>query len=94
MGIKLNHNINIFEKFRNLLPFNILSKRTIERIYLASIIKHMYEQHNILLTFTMNKDQCLLIAPSLIVKDEDIEYLASSLDKTFKIGMAKLVLNL
>lgn len=94
MGIKLKNNINIFEKFRNLLPFKILSKRIIERIYLASIIKHMYEQHNILLTFTMNKEQCLLIAPCLIIKDEDIENLSSSLDKTFKLGLNKLVLNL
>ena len=78
----------------NLIPLQFLKDKTsIKKIIVASIIFELYHSHNILTFYGSNYEIPLKVAPSIIVKKEEIEYFEHSLDQVLSKGLLKLVSN-
>ena len=93
-GISFNSPLEIFSKISGSIPIKFINdkKEFIEKLTVASIINHMYTEHNILTTVTLNPgDPLLSISPSLVASDEDISYFIESLEKTIAVGMNNLI---
>lgn len=77
-----------------IIPIEFLKDdQSIKKIIVSSIIFHLYEHHNILTFYGSNIDIPLKVAPSIIAKEEDINYFKISLDQTLSSGLLKLVGN-
>jgi putrescine aminotransferase len=77
-----------------LIPISFLKDdQAIKKIIVSSIIFHLYKNYNILTYYGSNKDIPLKISPSVVVKEEQINYFFSSLETTLNLGLFKLVKN-
>lgn len=77
-----------------LIPISFLKDdQAIKKIIVSSIIFHLYKNYNILTYYGSNKDIPLKISPSVVVKEEQINYFFSSLEMTLNLGLFKLVKN-
>jgi len=95
-GIVLTTGIveSIFTSIGGLIPISFLKdKLALRKILISSIIFHLYEKYNILTFYGSNYGIPLKVSPSLIVNKKEVDYFMSSLDKTLKIGLSKLVLD-
>ena len=93
-GISFISPLDIFSKIADMIPLEFVSdkKEFLEKLTVASIINHIYKEHNILSTVTLNPgDPLLSISPSLVASDEDILYFMDSLDNTLSIGLSSLI---
>ena len=93
-GISFNSPLDIFTKISEKIPLKFISDKTefIEKLTVASIINHLYSEHNILTTVKLNPgDPLLSISPSLVTSDEDLNYFIDSLDKTLALGLSNLI---
>lgn len=94
-GIKININKLLLFQLTKTIPFlEKKNKRFFDKLCYSSIVNRLYEKHNILTSFSLGKDICLWISPSLIVNEKDIKYVMSCLEETLKWGLNKLVLDL
>ena len=95
-GVSFYSPLDIFTNFFKNIPVAFIQnkKEFIEKITIGSIINHLYSNHNILTTVTLNPGNPLLsVSPSLVITNEDIKYFIDSLDKTLQVGLSKLVFN-
>jgi putrescine aminotransferase len=65
-----------------------------EKLVAGSVISHLYNKHSILTFFGSNQDLALIISPSLIVEDEEIDRFVDALDETLSTGKSRLVAEL
>ncbi len=94
-GFKLNTKSLVIKKISNFIPLPKFDKsRFIDKLCYASIVNNMYKEHKILTSFSLNKDICLWVSPSLITNEEEIEIFFKALNKTLEKGLNKLVFNL
>jgi putrescine aminotransferase len=66
----------------------------VHKLITASVISHLYNKHSILSFFGSNRDLALIVSPSLIVTEEEIEQLLDALDETLSVGRVRLVADL
>jgi putrescine aminotransferase len=66
----------------------------VHKLVTASVISHLYNKHSILSFFGSNRDLALIVSPSLIVTEEEIEQFLDALDKTLSVGRVRLVADL
>ena len=93
-GIFLNPGPAILSKLVNLIPGELFDDpRFMFKLVVASVISHMYTHHDTLTFTSLGYDIHLIVAPPLIVTDEEIDHFFDSLDKTLSIGFLKLILN-
>jgi putrescine aminotransferase len=64
----------------------------VAKLVTSSVISELYNTHNILTFFGSNVEIPLIISPSLIVTDEEIDHFLDSLDQTLSQGKYKLIL--
>jgi len=94
-GIVLNKDINTFIKSMiSFLPAKVFKdERFTAKLITGAVISELFNTHDILMYYGSNKEIPLVISPSLIATDEEMERCLSALDKTLEIGKRKLVLN-
>jgi putrescine aminotransferase len=94
-GIILNSDINpIIESLISFLPAKVFKdERFVAKLITGSIISELFNTHNILTFYGSNWEIPLIISPSLIIRDEELDRFLSALDKTLAIGKHKLILN-
>jgi putrescine aminotransferase len=69
-------------------------EQIVHKLVTAAVISHLYNEHSILTFFGSNRDLVLVISPSLIVTDEEIDQFIEALDRTLSIGKTRLVAEL
>lgn len=94
-GILLNKDINRFVKsLISFLPAKVFKdERFVAKLITGSVISELFNTHNILTFYGSNREIPLIISPSLIISDEEIDRFLDALDKTLAIGKRKLVSN-
>jgi putrescine aminotransferase len=68
-------------------------ERFLSKLITGSVISELFSTHNILTFFGDNREISLIISPSLIITDEELDRFLDALDKTLAIGKRKLILN-
>jgi putrescine aminotransferase len=94
-GVILNKDINPFIKsLISFLPAKVFKdERFAAKLITGSVISELFSTHNILTFYGSNIEIPLIISPSLIVIDEELDRFLDALDKTLAIGKRKLILN-
>jgi putrescine aminotransferase len=94
-GVILNKDINLIIKSAiSFLPAKVFKdERFMAKLITGSVISELFNTHNILTFYGSNKEIPLIISPSLIITDEEIDRFLDALDKTLAIGKHKLILN-
>lgn len=94
-GIILNKDINpIIKSAISFLPAKVFKdERFMAKLITGSVISELFNMHNILTFYGSNIEIPLIISPSLIITDDEIERFLDALDKTLAIGKSKLILN-
>lgn len=94
-GILLNKNVNAFLKsLISFLPAKVFKdERFMAKLITGSVISELFNTHNILTFYGSNREIPLIISPSLIITDEELDRFLDALDKTLAIGKRKLIMN-
>ncbi len=94
-GVILNKDINLIIKSAiSFLPAKVFKdERFMAKLITGSVISELFNTHNILTFYGSNKEIPLIISPSLIITDEELDRFIDALDKTLAIGKHKLILN-
>lgn len=91
-GLNIHYHEELLLFLKDNLPKPLASKtRTLKKIITASIIEELYTSHDILASFGSNRGIPLLITPSLIISQEELNYFFDSLEEVLSIGLPKLV---
>ncbi len=92
-GIILNDEVHASLKLLlSSLPSEMLKdERFFAKLLTSAVIAEMYDSHNILLFFGSNREIPLIISPSLIVTDEQMDTFVDALDATLALGRVKLL---
>jgi len=93
-GIIINSKFKLIDSITKLIPGKFFKdERFLPKLFTASVISELYNKYGILTFYGSNIEIPLIISPSVIVNDDEIEYFLSSLDKTLEKGLFKLILN-
>lgn len=92
-GIIINDEINFaLKKLADIIPHKLFKdKRFFSKLITGSVISDLYNAHGILTFFGSNREIPLVISPSLVATDDDIDYFLDALDKTLSQGKYKLM---
>lgn len=92
-GIILDDNIGPGVKTAlSIIPGNLFKDpRFAAKLITGAVIAEMYETHGILMFFGSNREIPLIVSPSLIVTDEQLDKVIEALDKTLSLGKLKLL---
>lgn len=93
-GIVLNDAvIPGLKKSLSFVPLEFFSDEAfMAKLLTAAVISELFNEHDILTFYGANQDTPLIISPSLITEEQDIDYLLKSLDKVLSTGRLKLIL--
>ena len=94
-GVLLNRDINPFLKsLISFLPAKVFKDELfVSKLITGSVISELFNTHNILTFYGSNREIPLIISPSLIVTDEELDRFLDALDKTLAIGKRKLIMS-
>lgn len=94
-GVILNKAINpILKSAISFLPAKVFKdERFMAKLITGSVISELFNAHNILTFYGSNREIPLIISPSLIITDDEIDRFLDALDKTLAVGKHKLLLN-
>jgi putrescine aminotransferase len=94
-GILLNRDVNsVIKSAISALPAKVFKDELfLAKLLTGSVMSELFQTHNILTFYGASKENPLLVSPSLIVTDEEMDRFLESLDKTLSIGKLKLILN-
>lgn len=92
-GIILSSKINaVLRSALKLVPNDLVrDEKFIAKLITGSVISELFNTHNIVTFYGSNREIPLIISPSLIVTDEEIDYFIDALDKTLSIGKYNLI---
>lgn len=93
-GIKFKTNsfLGIMKNIFESMPLKFFKdKFLIEKIVSGSVIEHLYKHYSILTYFAINEDIIFKISPPVNIKQNDLKYFFSSLDKTLQLGIPNLI---
>lgn len=94
-GVLLNREINAFVKsLISFLPAKVFKdERFVAKLITGSVISELFSKHNILTFYGSNSEIPLIVSPSLIITDEELDRFLDALDKTLAIGKRKLIMS-
>jgi len=95
LGIILNDSLPpLIKASLKALPSDVFKdKRFFAKLITGSLISDLYNDFGILTYFGSNHEIPLIIAPSLIIEQEDLNYFLESLDKSLSKGKFNLITN-
>ncbi len=93
-GVLLNPTINaVMKAALQFIPGSFFKdERLVAKLVTSAVISELYTTHNILTFYGSNREIPLIISPSLIATDEDIDRFLDALDKTLAVGKYPLLL--
>lgn len=93
-GILLNDELNLALRTAiSFIPGDLFGDpRFAAKLVTGAVISELYNKHNILTFYGSNREIPLIISPSLVATDEDLDYFLDALDKTLAHGRYKLVM--
>ena len=92
-GIFINPGPEILGKLVNFIPGEIFDdERFMAKLVTTAVISHLYTHHNILTFTSLGYEIHLIVAPPLVVTDDEIDHFFACLDKTFAEGLLSLVI--
>lgn len=93
-GVLFNSEVNaVIKTALNFVPGKIFKdERFFAKLITGAVISELFNTHNILTFFGSNYEIPLIISPSLVVTDEQLDHLVDALDKTLAIGKYHLIL--
>jgi putrescine aminotransferase len=68
-------------------------ERFMAKLFTASVISELFNNHNTLTFYGSNREIPLILSPSLIASDEQIEQMLAALDQTLSQGKLKLLMS-
>lgn len=91
-GIFLNKDINALIKTAlSFIPGDFFKdERLVAKLITSSVISELYNTHEILTYYGSNREIPLMITPSLIVTDDEINRFINALDQTLAVGKYSL----
>lgn len=92
-GITLNSGVlgKVFEGISKLLPGEVFrDKRLVKKIFISSVISHLYDEYKVLTFFGSNENIPLIISLPLIAEKEEIDIVTKALEETLSTGLFKL----
>lgn len=93
-GVLLNKELNaVLQKAISVIPAQFFrDERLIAKLITSSVIAELYTAHGILTFYGSNREIPLIVSPSLIVTDEEIDRFVNSLDQVLAAGKYALLL--
>jgi putrescine aminotransferase len=93
-GVLLNDSlIPGLKKALSFVPIELFSEDAfVAKLLTAAVISELYNKHSILTFYGVNREIPLIISPSLITEEKDIEVFLHALDQTLAVGRLKLIL--
>ena len=93
LGIIFNSDINSFiDKLIDIMPLGVLADEGFrKKLVVSSVIHHLFEEHGILTYFGSNVDIPLIVAPTLMATDSDLDYFISSIESTLAHSKLSLI---
>ncbi|MFD0660885.1 hypothetical protein [Thermocatellispora tengchongensis] len=61
------------------------------KLITLSVIADLYREHGIVSYYSPNADNPLVVAPTLTIEPDDVEYFLDGLDKTLAKGLPRLL---
>ncbi|MER7146731.1 aspartate aminotransferase family protein [Streptomyces xanthochromogenes] len=91
-GVFLHKGPKILELATKLVPGAMTKDpRFRTKLITSSVVNALYRDHGIYAYYTLNGDNPLMAAPSLITEDHEVEYFLESLDATLAQGLPRLL---
>ncbi|MAF25986.1 aspartate aminotransferase family protein [bacterium] len=92
-GIILNPKINsLIETAIRFLPGGLFKdERFMAKLITCSVMSHLFDNFDILTSYGQNKEIPLLISPSLIVTEAELNRFLGALDQTLAVGKYRLI---
>ena len=70
----------------------MIASSSLPKLATAAVISELYDEFGILTFYGSNRDILLIISPSVIVTDDEMDYFLHSLDKTLEKGLINLII--
>ena len=92
-GMILNGEVNsaVRQAFRFVPASFVSDERFIAKLITSSVISELFNSHGILAFFGSNREIPLIVSPSLVVSDDQIDQFLQALDDTLALGKLRLV---
>jgi putrescine aminotransferase len=90
-GVFLDGGPRILDLAGKLVPGFGHDPRFKTKLITLSVISHLFREHGIITYYSPNVENPLMVAPSLVVSDEDVEHFLDSLDATLSRGLPRLL---
>ena len=92
-GILINAESKLISSVSKLIPVEFFKdERFLPKLATAAVISELYDEHDILTFYGSNIEIPLIVSPSVIVTDDEIDYFLNALDKTLEKGLIRLIL--
>ena len=92
-GILIKARSKLINSTAKIIPIEFFKdERFLPKLATAAVISELYDEHNILTFYGSNREIPLIISPSIIVTDDEIDYFIDALDKTLEKGLITLIL--
>ncbi len=94
-GLVLDQEVNKYiKKSLDFIPGEMFrDERFMAKLFTGAVISELFNEHDILTFFGSNREIPLIISPSLIATDEEVERVLNALDQTLAKGKYTLIFN-
>ncbi|MBD0707448.1 MULTISPECIES: aspartate aminotransferase family protein [unclassified Streptomyces] len=91
-GVFLHKGPKVLEVLTKLVPSAMTKDpRFRTKLVTSSVVNALYRDHGVYTYYTLNGDNPLMVAPSLVAEPEEVEYFLACLDETLAQGLPRLL---
>jgi putrescine aminotransferase len=90
-GVFLSNGPKLLELAGKLVPGFSRDPRFGTKLITLSVIAHLYRRHRIMTYYSPNVENPLMVAPTLMVGQSELEYFLTALEETLSIGLRRLL---
>jgi putrescine aminotransferase len=93
-GVLLSQGPQIVSSVAKLIPTEFTrDERFLQKLITASVIHALYERHGVLTYYGSNREIPLMLCPSLVITNEELQLAIRALDETLSQGLLPLCLS-
>lgn len=90
-GVFLHNGPKLLELAGKLVPGFGKDPRFGTKLITLSVIAHLYRKHKIMTYYSPNVENPLMVAPTLMVEQSDLEHFLAALEETLAVGLPRLL---
>jgi putrescine aminotransferase len=90
-GVFLSTGPKLLELAGKLAPGFSRDPRFGTKLITLSVIAHLYRHHRIMTYYSPNAENPLMVAPTLMIGQSELEYFLAALDQTLSLGLPRLL---